>query len=161
MGLDPVRRQIGLRAAATLALAVGVLGCGAGGPVKLLTGVGEACYAGGEQGATAPLVVDLQHGTSFAGRPVMWPIGFTARRAGAEVEVLDAEGNVRATTGRIYHISLAPAPYIAQSMNAYPAAVNCGYGWDFVDCTAEPTNVYCWPPLEYTGMQPVDAVARG
>ena len=143
MGLDPVRRQIALRVATILALAVCLVGCGSGRPVKLLTGVGEACYAGGEQGATAQLVVDESYGTRFAGRPVMWPIGFTARRAGAEVEVLDADGNVRATTGRIYHISLAPAPYLAQSMNAYPAAVNCGYGWDFVDCTAEPTNVYC------------------
>lgn len=37
--------------------------------------------------------------------PVMWPHGFTARRAGSEVEVLDAEGNVHATTGTFYNLT--------------------------------------------------------
>jgi len=125
-------------------------GCGPfGEPVALLTGVyPDMCYAGGETGATGPLVIDPTYGTSFDGRPVMWPVGFTGRRVGGQVEVLDAQGNVKATTGRTYHISIAPAPESASSINAFPAAANCGYAWDFIDCTAAlpgsyPADTYC------------------
>ena len=114
------------RVSTTFALALCLLGCSLapGEPVALLTGVNpDYCYAGGEQGVTALLIVDPTHGTSFDGRPVMWPVGFTGRRVGAEVEVLDAQGNVKATTGRTYHISYAPAPDSAQAINAFPAAV--------------------------------------
>ena len=34
----------------------------------------------------------------------MWPMGFWGRRVGAEVQVLDGEGNVIAITGRNYKI---------------------------------------------------------
>ena len=130
----------------SLALALCLLGCGWGERVELLTGVDpNNCYAGGESGITSLLVVDPEHGTSFDGRPVMWPDGYTGRRLLGEVEVLDAEGNVRATTGRTYHISYAPAPEGAEALNAFPAAVHCDYPWDFVDCTAEPANDYCRP----------------
>ena len=126
--------------ATSLALASGLLGCTrAGEPVPLLTGVGEACYAGGETGMVGTLVVDAEHGTSFNGRPVMWPDGFTGLRVGDEVEVLNAGGNLVATTGRDYYISIAPVYGEANqrkmnSVNAYPAAANCTYAWDFVDC---------------------------
>ena len=117
--------------------------------VPLLTGVSpEACYAGGESGMTGRLIPDATYGTSFNGRPVMWPIGFSARQAGDEVQVLDSGGRVRATTGRVYHISIAPVydhAKLLERSNAYPAAVLCTYPWDLVDCTADPGNRYCRP----------------
>jgi hypothetical protein len=135
----------------TLALALFLAGC-VREPVPLLTG-SLSCYAGGESGPTGRLVVDPTYGTSFNGQPVMWPEGYTARRAGGEVEVLDANGNVKATTGRTYHISFAFAPALlpnddgsfdyAGPTNAFPAAVDCGYAWDFIDCTAAPADRYC------------------
>jgi hypothetical protein len=148
------------RLAIALGLSLGLLGCGGQAarlgptvPVALLTS-SLGCWAGGESGPTAPLVVDLTYGTSFGGRPVMWPGGYTARRVGGEVVVLDAHGNVKATTGRMYHISYAYtfAPYqqVYPSPNAFPAAVDCGYPWDFIDCTdaasappGSPADKYC------------------
>jgi len=57
------------------------------------------------------LVVDEKYGTAIdspqagvAPMPVMWPLGFTGRRAGSEVEVLDPTGDVVATTGRNYRL---------------------------------------------------------
>jgi hypothetical protein len=119
-------------------------------PIEVLTGVSpEACYAGGETGMTGPLVADAEHGTRFNGHPVMWPLGYTGRQIGTEVEILDAEGKVRARTGRTYHISIAPVAeehWATQDrLGAYPAAVTCGYAHDFVDCTADPANQYCLP----------------
>ena len=77
--------------------------------VPLLTGVSaEGCFAGGEPGQTGSLLPDAQFGTSFKGQPVMWPDGFSARRAGDQVAVLNSSGQVVATTGRLYHISRAP-----------------------------------------------------
>jgi hypothetical protein len=84
----------GVAISVALALALSLLGCGAGSPgesVALLTGA-TGCYAGGEGGSTAPLLAEPQYGTSWLGTPVMWPSGYTARRAGSEVEVLDAHG---------------------------------------------------------------------
>ena len=121
-------------------LALSLLGCAPSGePVQLLTGVDpDACYAGGETGMGGLLLADAHYGTSFNGRPVMWPTGFTAVRVGGEVVVLDG-GRVVATTGRKYCISIAPV-FEAESrqrmeeLDAYPAAANCDYAWDFVDC---------------------------
>jgi hypothetical protein len=61
-------------------------------------------------------VVDATDGTAIIGDghenmlvggdvpvTVAWPAGFTARRSGSEVEVLNAQGNVVGTTGRSYH----------------------------------------------------------
>lgn len=141
-----------MRIITTLALAFCLLGCGAkpppGDPIELLT-ARLGCYAGGEGGGTALLVADPKYGTSFSGRPVMWPVGYTARRVGTEVMVLDGDGNVKATTGRTYHISQAYEPdegYGPYKDDALPAAVGCGYHHDFIDCTANPTDLYCKPP---------------
>jgi hypothetical protein len=30
-----------------------------------------------------------------------------------------------------------------EHVGAYPAAANCTYTWDFIDCTADPANPYC------------------
>jgi hypothetical protein len=48
--------------------------------------------------------------------------------------VVDAAGNVRATTGRRHWIAqTAIYPY---DDSVYPAAVDCGYPWDFGQCDA-------------------------
>lgn len=118
------------------------------GDIPLLTGgTVDMCYAGGESGPTGRLAVDPTYGTNLDGQPVIWPNGFSARRAGGEIEVLDAKGGVVATTGRRYRISDRPwdnADPLIQKAHAIPAAVGCGYPWDFVDCTAPgPSAVYC------------------
>ena len=136
-----------------IALGLCLVGCASepppGEPVDLLT-ANLGCYAGGEGGATAQLIAEPKHGTSFLGRPVMWPAGYTARRVGTEVVVLDRDGNVKATTGRTYHISIAYAPdegmYGPYKGNAYPAAAECTYHHDFIDCTANPGDLWCQPP---------------
>jgi hypothetical protein len=151
-------------------LALSLLGCyaaGASAPpgqsVPLLTGA-LTCYAGGEGGPTAPLVVDAKYGTSFDGQPVMWPKGYTARRAGSEVEVLNTDGKVIATTGRTYHIARANAPELMPNddgsfdgtppPSAFPPAAGCTYPWDFVDCTANPTDSWCQPREPPPGPSP-------
>lgn len=154
--------------AATLAFALCLPGCGSaapsvppGEPVPLLTGA-LGCYAGGEGGPTARLIVDPNYGTSFDGQPVMWPLGYTARRAGSEVVILDTQGRVKATTGRSYHISHAFAydPNDDGTFNGlapndlFPAAAECGYHWDFIDCTANPTDSYCLPHEPERGPSP-------
>jgi multidrug efflux pump subunit AcrA (membrane-fusion protein) len=59
------------------------------------------------------LVADATYGTAFVwtgGRdaaplPVMWRRGFTGRRSGSEVQVVDPQGNVVAITGHAYLIN--------------------------------------------------------
>jgi hypothetical protein len=84
-------------------------------PVQLITGPPNhdgGCFAAQGSGL---LVVDPTDGTAIVANDgpsmlnltdvpltVAWPPGFTARRSGAEVEVLDPQGNVVATTGRSY-----------------------------------------------------------
>lgn len=60
--------------------------------------------------ALAQLLIDPQYGTALAEyggskTPVMWRPGFTGRRVGSEVVVLDPTGNVVATTGQSYRIA--------------------------------------------------------
>jgi len=131
--------------------------------VPLLTG-DVGCYAGGEGGPTGLLVAEPRYGTSFVGRPVMWPRGYTARRAGSEVEVVGADGRVKATTGRTYHISVGPAPELVPNddgsfdydgpTNAFPAAADCPYHHDFIDCTADPRDMWCQPAEPPSGPSP-------
>lgn len=70
--------------------------------VPLLTqaGGGIGCAANLVEG---DLVIDATAGTAIidAGvrKPIRWPFGYTGRRRGAEVEVLDSAGNVVAVTG--------------------------------------------------------------
>jgi hypothetical protein len=137
-----VRRLVGL-----IAIGFLLLGCGSGPPpdgFELLTGP-LGCYAGGERGAAGTLEVDSEYGTRFNGIPVMWPAGFTGVRVGDEVEVHDASGTAIATTGRKYYISVAYADRARDMLerlgiDAYPAAANCGYPWDFVDCSRPATG---------------------
>lgn len=81
---------------ATLALALGVLGCSTkappGAPVQLLTGVmpfdRDECS---EYGAGTILLIDEQYGTVLATEwegariPVMWPPGYTGRQVGPDM----------------------------------------------------------------------------
>lgn len=125
-------RYAGIALLVAAVLATGCGGIASGDRVELLTAE-LGCYAGGESWSTDELVADAEHGTTFTGRPVVWPSGFTGRRAESEVEVLDAAGNVRATTGRRYWIATA---YPLESLpgDQFPAAVDCGYPWDFGEC---------------------------
>jgi hypothetical protein len=71
--------------------------------------------------------------------------------------VLDGDGNVKATTGRTYHISRAYAPddgmYGPYKDDAFPVAADCTYHHDFIDCTANPTDMWCKPPEPPTATQ--------
>ena len=83
------------------------------------------------------------------GLPAVWPLGFTGRPAGSEVEVLDAAGNVRATTRRRYWVARAAIhPYDG---DRHPAAVDCPYPWDFGQCAPsdEPALPGGIKPLEH------------
>ena len=124
------------RVAATLAaLGLVLVGCASApapslppGAVYLLTwslapSETRGCYTLPHQGPTS---VDPTYGTAFHGSgapngvPIAWPPGYTGRQAGAEVEVLDPTGKVRAVTGQgleVYiidqwtHVTLSePAP---------------------------------------------------
>jgi hypothetical protein len=131
---------------ATLALGLCLLGCGlvspVGEPIQVLTGV-DGCYAGGESGAGGLLLPDPVYGARFNGKPVMWPVGFTGARVGNEVGFFDATGKAVATTGRRYYISIGSVSgktrQLMEQIGAFPAAANCTYPWDFVDC-ALPAN---------------------
>jgi len=50
------------------------------------------------------LTADPTYGTTIQGTAVYWPLGFTGRWAGSEIEVLDPDGKVIATTGRTYKL---------------------------------------------------------
>ena len=94
----------------TLALALSLLSCGVF-EVQLLTGTDpRGCYAGGEGQFEGLLVAGGEYGTTLNGKPVMWPVGWTGRRVGFEVEVLDGAGTVRAITGRRYRFAVGPIP---------------------------------------------------
>jgi len=131
------------RAIATVAVGLAMAACGMSGqPVALLTGV-DGCYAGGETGHRDVLLADPDYGTSFSGKPVMWPVGFRGVRVGEQIQVLDSGGTVVATTGRAYYLAIGPVMGSSESrqlmdrVGAYPVAANtCGYAWDFIDCTA-------------------------
>jgi hypothetical protein len=117
------------RIPASLVVAISLLGCGSpalGEPVELLTGVTPITGIGGcyTNHAGGMLLADATYGTRFVygtvseGVPVLWPPGFTGRRAGNEVAVLDTQGNVVATTGRRYEIEGGsyhelPYPFVA------------------------------------------------
>ena len=104
------------RRAATLALALLALSCGSANvPLLTVTSRGNSCLLAQVSGL---LVVDPTYGTAIVANdqprqlelsdvPVTlaWSAGFTARRLGSEVEVLDPQGNVVATTGRNYQFS--------------------------------------------------------
>ena len=108
------------RIAAAVILAGCLLGCSdkaapSGDPVELLTGTmpfdADECTDGG---ALAVLIVDSKYGTALDREygtsptgpvPVMWPPGFTGRRVGGAVVVVDPKGRAVAETGQSYLFS--------------------------------------------------------
>jgi hypothetical protein len=67
------------------------------------------CYT---NSAAGPLIVDRDYGTAIkdmdvggSSAPMTWRPGFTARRVGSEVEVLDPDGKAVAITGRSYRLA--------------------------------------------------------
>ena len=106
------------RIAATLVIGLLVTGCGllrepvpTPEPVQLLTSDPQqrGCYS---LQIDVPLSVDPTYGTGSGQQivrgdwvqVVAWRAGFTGRRIGSEVEVLDPQGNVVATTGHTYSL---------------------------------------------------------
>lgn len=95
-----------------------VLGCGParGEQVPLptdqtVTAFGRGCILMHE---VVDVIADPASGTpviEHGGEPMRWPKGFTAWRAGTEVEVLDATGAVVLRTGARY--SLCPSEYMS------------------------------------------------
>ena len=106
------------RVTATLALALCLLGCGLtrGEQVPLptddtVTSFGVGCILMHE---VVDVIADPTSGTPViesGGQPVRWPKGFTAWRAGTEVEVVDATGKIVLRTGARYW--LCPSEYLS------------------------------------------------
>jgi len=72
-------------------------------PVPLLTAPDDGMVGCFTSGASGILTVDATYGTAIiendAPIPVMWPIGYTGRRSGSQVEIVDKSGHVVARTG--------------------------------------------------------------
>ena len=159
-----------LRVVTSLALSLGLLGCAPGtprsGPVPLVTVETHASFGSCvlDPFYVADVIADPTSGTpsdAATGESFAWPKGFTARRAGFEVEVLDPAGNVVLTTGRRYRVcpavddigssSTARSSGGAWVIGRAEECMGCeleGYGWPFdrVDCTANPTHWTCPRP---------------
>jgi hypothetical protein len=114
------------------AIAFGCTAATSGHGVALLTGVdAHGCYSGGEGHAENQLVAGGDYGTMFDGKPVMWPVGYTGRWVGSEVEVINDKGEVVATTGRRYSFGFGPisdldAKATQARLGAFPVGANCG-----------------------------------
>lgn len=108
--VDQSQLEMGPQMRLLFVLLVAILsGCGVDTSVQLLTGTDpHGCYAGGESHFEGLLAVDQKWGTSINGKPAIWPVGWTGRRVGLEVEVLDDAGKVRAITGRRYYFAVGP-----------------------------------------------------
>jgi hypothetical protein len=104
-----------LRLVPIVALALGLLGCAPkaprGEPVPLLTVETQTSFGSGscvlDLFHVADVIADPTSGAptdAGTGEVLAWPKGFTARRAGSEVEVFDPAGNFVLTTGRRYRM---------------------------------------------------------
>lgn len=101
------------RAIWVLALLCVVSACGLdivpGEPVALLTASGNpGCFVAN---TTGMLIVDPEAGTAIVSEDmgkttvrVRWPEGYTGRKSGDQVEVLDRSGHVVARTGQRYEL---------------------------------------------------------
>jgi hypothetical protein len=129
------------RIAAALALtAMLVAGCAlaqspslAPGQVYLLTGTGT-CWTD-IHGIS--LVLDPTYGTAETGgtdnMPVAWPPGYTGRQVGSEIEVLNAGGEVVATTGHVVELF---GGYTGPDGPGEPASFSRSAKWAFLVCDA-------------------------
>src|SRR6267142_3005030 len=111
----------------------------------------------------ADLIADPKSGAptdAATGKSFAWPKGFTTRRAGTDVEVLDAAGKVVLLTGQRYRMCPAPddtregSGLFAQSsggawvIGKVDKCMGCelggyGYPFDHPDCIANPTDAWC------------------
>ena len=102
--------------------------------VHLVTG-DPASYTFGADGAPmvqcsdlpmiGTLIADADVGTTFQdGQPAKWLPGYSGRRVGSEVEVLDWTGKVVATTGRKYqmYLTFSDGQFIC---DVYPCDPRC------------------------------------
>ncbi len=135
-----------MRRGTGLALALLLLGCGSerlpSQPIELLTGI-QACYAGGARPAYAGVLQpDPVYGTRFGRKPAMWPVGYTGvLLAGGQVVVLNAGGDLVATTGKAYAIT--PVPEHGGEAGMLLARIGgigvCdSYAWDLEEVPEEP-----------------------
>ena len=98
-----------------VALALCLAGCGwlspYGDPVQLITGPPGSSFGCFLHSVSGSLVVDPKYGTAIIDNQsatlttVAWRTGFTARRIGSQVVVIDPQGNEVATTGKSYRIA--------------------------------------------------------
>jgi hypothetical protein len=133
------------RLIAVLAIVLGLVGCGTvmpaspepfelahshepadgrSGPCSLGWWTGGRLVVDEQRGGTSIVVEGGDFSTPGDALPIAWWPKFTGRRVGGEVEILDPDQNVVATTGRRYRI-LAAFPFDA-------GFVVCG------NCRAEP-----------------------
>lgn len=130
-----LRSSLMRRAAVALvlppALVLALAACTSG-PVSLTT-AGDSgtvgCYLAN---TTGMLIPDAQAGTAIVSEdmgqttvPIRWPQGYTGRRSGDQVEVLDGGGNVVARTGQRYMLlgGYSPdGPWAACDAGVYPPA---------------------------------------
>ena len=102
------------RVAATLALALCLVGCRAeppGEPVVLVTAPAEPCYAYAREvillaDPTGGLTARYIDGTPWPDEPVVWPTGYVGRRDGSAIVVYDGDGIERARTGMTTTIAM-------------------------------------------------------
>jgi hypothetical protein len=97
------------RIVATLVLALGFLGCSErpkAEQVPLVTVELQQPSCCWLFYAVVDVVADPEFGTVVKGSgvPLRWPTGYTGWRAGTEIKVMDAGGNVVLTTGSRYRI---------------------------------------------------------
>ena len=88
-----------------LVLALALAACAPGEPVKLATNpTGQGCFLASTIGLLIPDRVAgtaiVQEDMGKATVPVSWPAGYTGRRSGNDIEVVDSAGHVVARTGQ-------------------------------------------------------------
>lgn len=112
------------RGASTLALALCLLGCGSPTPrgeqVPLITVEGQTCCF--LSFSVVDIKADATYGTVVKGtdEPLRWPAGYSAWRAGSEVEVRDPDGKVVLTTGGRYWISPTQPDWVVGEVRPCP-----------------------------------------
>lgn len=143
-----------MRGLAVLALGLCLAGCASaassGERVELRTGP-VSCYAGGASPFVGTLSADPVYGTTFDGKPAVWPVGYTGLRVGSEVEVVDDSGKVVATTGSRYYFSQSFIAGWSGGVGLRP----CGYG-GFVDRSS-----FAGLGVAQCGTVPVLMIGRG
>ena len=110
-----------LRLAIALLLVLGAAGCmgtpSPGPDTVLLKGRidGEECHSGSTVGTLVANTIGVSIRRDEDGQvvDVYWPGGFTGRRAGTEVEILDDGGRVVARTGQKYKLLGSGDPVLA------------------------------------------------